>query len=537
MAITKKASNGVKLNDIQLKQILDDLYALDTGLKSRKKELVEIIQQIAAAKPATGFDEAFASALRAEIMTKARELGGKKQKSFIINFNFMNNKFIYAAAGAAIMLVILVPAMLFFSRASTPFGPGKPPAGGSVAKRGAFEPTISRVAANFFGRLSGNTATAPVAKEDAATSGQGSAVSVAPVAGFGRGGGGGGGGMATTDAKIGVMPPYEFKTYRYVYKGGELQLPGETLDVLKRLKGASVSVNMSDLVSGLNFGLSDISSFSGLAVQNVSLVQKTDFGYMINVFPDEGSVSINQNWGYWPVDKCQGDAKCFEDLRVKESDIPSDQEIIAIADAFLTEHNIDKSLYGEPEVGANNNWRIMYAASIDKTNFYFPESLDVTYPLKVDGKYVYDDWSGIKQGLIASVNIKAKRVSNLYSLTTQNYQSSAYAMETDVKKILAYAEAGGWGGGPYGEGTKTEELELGDPVLGYLRYYSYLPGENAELLIPALYFPIKKLPDDPNFYRKGITVPLAKEILAERQPQAVPPSPAPEPLIEPKPLR
>lgn len=529
----------MKLDDIQLKQILSDLYALDDGLKVREKELIEAINAITEAKPETRYSESFAARLRAEIIAKARILQPQKiPASFTYNFNPMR-KLIYAAAGAALAILVIVPSFLFLSR---PGGETSSPS--KTGKKIAFAPQVSKVADNFFGRLGGSPgsggdaatrSTAPVALEARDTGAEGAALkqgSAAPSIGaFGRGGGGGSG--VAESAKLGIVPPYEFKIYRFVYKGGEFSVPSDKLDVLKRLKGASVSVNMPELVAGLNFGLADVGSFADLSVQNLTLSQKTDFGYMINVMPEEGSVNINQNWGYWPADKCQGDAACFENLLVRQEDIPADSELIGIADAFLDEHGIDRSVYGPPEVGAGNVYRIMYEASSDKANFYFPETIEVTYPYKIDDKAVYDEWSGAKQGLTVGVNVKVKKVSSVYNLVTQNYQSSAYEMETDVKKLLTYAEQGGINNYQYGEGATVEELELSDPELAYIRYYNYLKNENVELLVPAFVFPVKNPPSDPNFYRKSIVIPLAKDIIAERQPQGGPTVPTPVPLPAP----
>lgn len=529
----------MKLKNSEIRQILDELYQLDSGLRAHESALVEMINRLTALAPNTKFDEAFAAELRARIMAQAHELQiNVKPKLSIFNFTYMKvNKFTYAAAGAALAIVlIIVPAVVYLTqpeerRAGNLFT-GTP----SDKVKLAFEPKISRVAANFFGKLSSVVSDSNKgATSEAAGQGSVSAIA-APVAGIGRGGGGGGGGQVALDSKaIGIMPPYELINYKFVYKGGEFSVPSDQLDVLKRVKGATVDVDMAGLIRGLNFGLGDLGSFDGLSVQNVSLAQKSDLGYMINIMPDEGTININQNWGYWPIDRCFGDSKCFEELRVKESDVPADNELIQITDAFLAEHNIDKSIYGVPEVGLNYNWRMIYESAPDKANFYFPEAIDVTYPYLVDGKPVYDEWMGTKQGINVSVNIKARRVSTLYGLTTQNYQASPYEMENDAKKLIALAEQGGINNNVYyGEeaNVKTKELELGDPVLAYFKYYSYRSNENVELIIPAYFFPIKNPPSDPNFSRKGIVIPLAKDIIAERQPKDVI-SPVPMPLTEP----
>jgi hypothetical protein len=516
----------MKLTIEQINELVGELIIFEPTLKGREAELSELIVRLAETRPEINYDENFRTRLRAEIMQLAnmRMAAAVPAPRFKFNFNHMFDmkKISYGVAGAAVLILLIVPAVFLLLNQ-----------GGRVAllphsgKKIAFETKINKVAANAFGdlRSTAETKTAPmqVARPQgggggAETMGAGTASGIAGGLGLG----GGGGVAADASAKSLIMPPYDAVNYRYVYKGEALTAPADKLDVLKRDKGAQLNVDMGNLVSGLNFGLADIGTFSGLTVQNVSLVQQGDNGYIVSIMPDEGAVSITQNWATWPQANCGNDAVCYDNQRVKQEDIPSDSELISITDAFLAEHNIDKSVYGEPQVSPGYNFRTMYEASTDKANFYFPDSIDVVYPVKIDGKYIYDEWNGTKQGMTVSVQVKQKKVSNLYNLMTQNYQASVYDMETDTKKLLAYAEQGGTNAVQYGVEVKTVELELGDPEQVYIRYYSYKNNANEELLVPALYFPIKELPKDPNFYRKGVIVPLAKTILEERQAQILP---------------
>lgn len=521
----------MKINNKQLKEILEELYALDVNLRSKEKELIAIIDRITAQRPEVKFDQAFRRRLRAEIMRLATPPAENKiLTNLIFNFNLMMKKIIFSAAGAALAVMLLVSAFSYI------YEPGAP-----INRPLALNFKVSSLGDKAFGALT----TVPESGAAGESLDQGVAEPANQSASIGSAGGivkgspasraigmGGGGGVAESGQAM-IMPPYEYKNYSFVYKGGQINVP-DKLDVLKRIKGVKVSVNMPTLLNGLNFGLADIGSFAGLNVQNINLIQSQDKGYIVSVFPDEGSISIYQNWETWPAGKCFGDGNCFERQRVSLSGIPSNEELVKIADAFLTEHNIDKSLYGEPEVSKNNNWKIMYETYPDKANFYFPENIEVIYPLKLNDKFVYDEYNGVKQGLSVSINVKEKKVASIYNLTSQNYQSSAYEMETDAQKLITYAEQGGVNNYLYGNTTKSEELELGDPEIGYIRYYNYKQGENVELLIPALYFPINNPPQDSNFFRQAIVIPLAKEILAERQiNNIVGPEPRPMPLGEP----
>jgi hypothetical protein len=314
------------------------------------------------------------------------------------------------------------------------------------------------------------------------------------------------------------MPALDFKNYKFEYKG-ELAVGSTSVEVLRRLKTIDTSMDVNGLLAGLNFGPADLSSFNGMAMQSASFIQKGDYGYNLNVSFDDGSVSVGQNWETWPAGKCGGDQACYEAQRVRFEEVLADADAIAIAEAFVKEHGFNAAMFGAPEI--NNAWRMGYDASPDKASYYLPETVDVIYPLKINDQYVYDEYSGQKQGLIVSVHIKTRRVSSAYGLTTQTYESSAYDVETDAKTILAYAEAGG-ANSYRAEGATTVTLELGEPVQGFVKYYNYANAVfskslNEELLVPALIFPIKNIPkDDPNFYRTSVIVPLVKEVLDER---------------------
>ena len=421
-------------------------------------------------------------------------------------------KVFYSLIGLAAAIIIISTAYLCFAPGS---GPTLKPEAGRKPAAPAFR--VNKVADGSFGSLSG--ATAAGSEEDLAQNS--SAATEAPMnaaAPFGLGGGGGA--LQPNSAPVAgraakIMPPMPYKTYKYVYKGGDFQVQ-DKMEVLKRIKAASLNLDMADLLRGLNFGLGDLSTFADLDVQNLNLVQKSDFGYVINIFPEEGSISLYQNWETWPAGKCGGDSACYEAQQVKEGDVLSDAEAIRIADDFLAAHNIDKSIYGDPEISNQRQFRIYGPLAPEGKNFYLPETLEVVYPLKIGGKFVYDEYNGNKQGLTVQINVKNKKVAGLYNLNTQDYQSSAYEMETDTQKLIAYAEKGGVNNYQSGDSGDAIELELGDPEVSYINYFEYKDGKNGQLLVPALYFPIKNPPEDTNFYRQGVVVPLAKEILAER---------------------
>jgi len=64
----------------------------------------------------------------------------------------------------------------------------------------------------------------------------------------------------------------------------------------------------------LNFGLVNLGSFAGARLQNFSIVQDQDFGYMVDVNLSDGLININQNWERWHYPQCY-DEKCSESIR------------------------------------------------------------------------------------------------------------------------------------------------------------------------------------------------------------------------------
>jgi hypothetical protein len=179
----------------------------------------------------------------------------------------------------------------------------------------------------------------------------------------------------------------------------------------------------------------------------------------------------------------------------------------------------------------------MYERARVKEGYYIPDTVSVVYPLKVQDKAVYDD-GGNKAGLHVNVNIRLMRVAGIWDFNAQKYQSSAYAAETDVKKILGFAERGGVYGYYDASTAKIVDVELGTPEIAYLKYWNYRNGTSDELLVPSLVFPIVKMPDDPNFYRKSVIIPLAKELLDAQNggPVNIMPMPLSEPAVAPVPV-
>lgn len=317
-----------------------------------------------------------------------------------------------------------------------------------------------------------------------------------------------------------TMPAYQPTYYQYIYQGDEFNLSDEELAILKRIKGENAKNNFANF----NLGLLNLNSFKDAGLNNFNIVQDQKFGYSIYVNLFEGSISLSENWEKWYGTN-------YAPREFKNTDIPADETIIALTDDFLSEHDIDAKLYGQPEVQKNNYNLILpmdkaeTAVAMDvreNTSTIYPVSnnVSVIYPFLIDGKQVYDDW-GSKQGLQLNVNLEFNKVSSLYNLNTQNYQSSNYKMETDKDKILKLLRNGSIY--PYYNYQETDakivEIPVGTPKIQYVRTWQYKNNISDELLVPALVFPILNPEKTDNPYKTSVVIPLAKDIIDQAQNQ------------------
>jgi hypothetical protein len=348
----------------------------------------------------------------------------------------------------------------------------------------------------------------------------------------GRGGGGTAAPVArplAAEGKVAMMPiDYQPVNYRYVYKG-DIKAPDKNIDVYRRVKGFAGGMAPLAALGKSAIGTVDLTRLDSASLQNFTLTENREFGYMVTVDANEGIVSFGQDWRKWPhpESQCQDDA-CFQRNRLTAEQMPSDEASIGVADRFLQDYGISRETYGAPEV--RGEWRAEYAAATDKASVFLPDSVIVVYPLVIDGKVV-DDADGVPTGLMISVNVRHMRVDGMWGLNAGAYERSSYAAETDVKRLRAFVEQGGiWGAWNGDPSAKTVDVELGDPeVVLALTWKSREDGTNDDLYETALRFPVLKPPPDQAWFRRAVVVPLVKEALdAAAQPGA---APAPTPGI------
>jgi len=484
--------------DKKIEKILEDIYDIDESMRAREAEIAKIVEELIKSKPIAKIDDDFVRRLRSELLLRASGKENKIAAQSGFSMFGAGSKLVYSFMGAMIAVILLVP--IFFYRAD--LSPRRFATEEGNNERTALNPSVTKISDNAFGSfLPGD-------------------IQKAGPSGLGVGGGGGAAtsGNATGDAaqKQAGMPIYETTNYRYVYKGQEITSLSDNVEVYARVKNDALRRDLAETFIGANMALLDMNKFENLNVNNVSFSEDRDFGYEVNLSPLDGSTNIYMNWMKWPDPYAPcAEAGCPESIYLKLADIPEDAEILSIADGFLETYGIDRSSYGEGSV--LRNFLDQYPRPLEaQTDIFIPDSISVLYPLKIDGKNVYDS-SGEPDGIFVDVSIRYKKVSGARNIYYQNFQSSGYAAETDAKNIIAYAEKGGlYGDYVYENATKTQDIELGDPSLDLVKIWRYNNDKRMgeEFYVPSFIFPILKKPEG-FFYRKNVIVPVIKEMLSD----------------------
>ncbi len=258
-----------------------------------------------------------------------------------------------------------------------------------------------------------------------------------------------------------------------------------------------------DSLSKLNFAWVEVSNFKNIWISNISLVENTEYGYNINIDFDNSSLNIYKNWAKWPQDTyIEGEKQIFLD----------EKEVIKIANDFLNTYKIDLSKYWTPVI--EKSYVMAYAKY--ETSKIMPEYTqnitNVVFPLIVDWNEIYEEWWQVSWVRI-EIDLKAKKVTWLNSLSVDNYLKSDYKTETNTANILKVANK--WGRyGFYDIGTenvKYVDIKLKNPKLKYINTFNYKTYTQEHFLIPAIVFEIDNENGSEYNYGETITVPLVKD--------------------------
>ncbi len=471
-------------------KILHELYEIDPELKAHETTLMRMISELKAHQPTTIINKAFVKRLRKQLVEQTIT-ETSMQTSF-------TSRWLYAFAGAIATVVFMVPISLYFLAGTGPMSV-TPTAMGTV---------INRLGAEAFGSLAAVSST-----ETAAPT---------PMGGFAEDKlssriMSGGGGAAMGDAMI--VPPEPYTVYQYEYTG-DLDLSEVPTTVYQRVKGATATSALAGTLGRFTMGLVDASRFDNLSVNNFTLTQDQDKGFMISVDFRESMVSIFQNWNTW----------VYEDRpQVTQGNFPPDDQIIALANQFVARYGVDMSAYGEPMV--DNAWRT-YAelARARGEEVYVPQEVSVRYPLVIEGEQIYEQWGEV-YGLYVNVSLTENQAVSMYNHIAPQFNASEYALMSDEARLLQTITNGG-SLYPYDYTqdplVTIETLTLGEPELIYMHYQQWNGQTNQDLFVPAWRFPVTERPANNEWFNQQyVTVPLVQDLYdaIDEQPRPLPVEP------------
>jgi len=497
------------MNKTEIKKILEELYAIDDSLRAHEHDLIVLIESLAV-KSSIARDQQFFDELRARVLL---ELSHAQKNKLTLSMIFMKNMR-YMAAGLVVLVIAGIVGFQFLAP--------------KQHNNSLLSVNITKVGDNAFGSLASlssqttqvatdNQGTAPVAPSAVNQSG----TTAQPM-------------MAAAEPSVIARPIMPPSLVTYVYKGDTFTQDQAQVDVLKQVPGGLSGGDVTSALGQSGTGLIDMSSFPGSQATNVTFTQNQSFGYVTSIDFAAGDISINMNANEWPQDN--------NPQPLTATDIPATSTVIGIADQFLADHGIPKANYGAGEMSDSGyaNMPVVSGASNGLMIPYYPDSMEVLYPLMVNGKEVYQS-GGSKVGLSVEVNIRYNKVTSVYGLDTQNYQASSYSAITDMNKLISLAEAGQSSPVIYYGGVTSDvvrapingsaqEVDLGTPVNAYVQLYQYdsATGENDQFLVPALAFPM--------INQTGVVVvPIVQDFLQNNAPmrilntQVIPPVPAATP--------
>ncbi len=494
------------MSDFNLESIVDELIEIESSLSEFRADLMRSIRAIVAAKPDTKFSDAFKARLRKELRLQYMPSPTLSPSPLT-----RMNKFFYAFGGAAVASLVLYITMI---NPKIPMPSGESLMVDRDGDRVIKGPTVADERNDeAFGTLAPDQP----------------AMYARP-----QSGGGGGGMPRITDSAVTagskmIVPDeqYAYMATEYIYSGNLKLDDGATVTVMRRIQPKS-SAKVNLLGGTFVEGLLNIGKLSSLQVINVSLSESGPEPLSVYVDFMDGSLSINRQIDYTlrPESNCQDEA-CFARFRLKESDMPPDNRVFEIATKFLNDLGVDMRTYGEPVIAYN--WREMRSMQPTGSEFYFPESMDVSFPYLINGSPVYDEW-GNASGMNVTVDVRLRAATGVWGINVMQMESSQYAAVTDTAAFLDIVRRGGVNYYTEEGATMTQAM-LGDPKEVYVIHYKYDADkqENYELYVPALAFPVTKMPKGSYEQRKAVVIPLASELLQGDDRMV---KPMPMPLIE-----
>lgn len=462
-----------------IEALAKEIYMIDPTLKKRDKEIKKALSALVSAKPDVVIDRAFVQNLRRMLMTKG--VAPKTSMHLWV-------RYIASGVGGAVLTALVLTPMVM-----------------SRTEEGMQAPILSPAVQDV-----GNRAFGSLTAENAAQSAR-------PQSGGGMGGGGLVTSEAAVDSKM-IAPAEPFpaeKIVRLSYAGTPLVIP-QTSGMVFRRASMGQGIAMSQILNRSDFGFMNINKFRGLEVTNLNLTEADENGYALWFGFDTQTASINlkQPAGEAIVFKECVDRSCMPGS-LSINDVPSDDELISLADKFLNDYGIETSFYGDPVV--NHFWKTDYErATLAGEPYFIPTDLSVVYPYSFEDQPAVDN-GGNPIGMTVNIHIPKRKVTGVWGISSNRFESSKYPLENDAQKIIqkleslpSYIQTNA--------STQTLQATVGEPTLVYVSSWKQEGDRGYEIFSPALSFPVTSWPDGIAIYQRSIVVPLAKDVLENWEP-------------------
>ncbi|MFH1046809.1 MAG: hypothetical protein V1738_00760 [Patescibacteria group bacterium] len=473
----------------EIDRLVEELVNLEPELGGQKAQLHELVARLLAAKPDAQIDRQFVERLRRELLTE--KSGSLLAANPIANLNQFMIKLKYIIGGSAVLAaVVLVAVFGIYPRQSTP---ASNKLADLISSPSLFESGIVPLQPNAFGSLAVLSNIVPQ---------QNSAESLsAEDKGFGGGGRSAISSQPLTAVEAGaiMVPSDEYVPVNFKYTAEPLAMLPDQLSVYRRTKEVPIAA-ISSAVAAQRNGLVNLSGLTELNVNSLSMKHKSGSDeYWVHLDLLQGMASINLEYGPRGYNSAPG------------QELP-DEQLIDLANSFLDRYGIDRSAYAEPKV--DQSWRLSYATAETREA---PSFVQVDYQLLVNEQPIVS-WGKRPFGLQVMIDTGNRRVQSAVNIMTQRFESSAYTLEIDTAKLLAYAEAGGLNGRFWLPKGSVTELQLGQPTISYYQHYIYDERSGSqELFVPTLFFPVLNYPAEQSSEPQFVMVPLVKEILDAQQ--------------------
>lgn len=472
----------------KINEILTELYDLDSSLKGKETDLIKIIEKMLKSKPNIKIDEDFKANLKKQILEK---ITYKQENIFSIKDSFKYLWIFLSWAIAFSLIFSFYPGILSIDKNDDLLDLS---GDSNLALNFSFVPEVKHISDNAFWELSFNKQISSwiwwawvwwwwITTVES----------------------------STLSTKIRVDWDYIPKVYTYSLKDWEKlpEIPDSMLVYKKENK--DMQVKSSILKDIFKTDIVDLSKFRDLWLSNLNLYENIDKWYQINISLREWIVNIYRNYSSW--------MRALDDSQDKLTidNVPDDKKIVEIVWDFASKYSVDLSNYSG--VLVDSSWKTYYENSDNKSDYYIPEILSVSYQLDLDWKSVYEsNW--YPYWLNASVNIRDMQVNSFWPINTYDLIWSNYELITENDRILE--ELKKWNyyyNSNYGIDSNFDEVkvEVWDAKIVYIREYIYNSENNVseEYFVPWLLFKVFTETDSSNmiFPWNYVSIPLVWDFL------------------------